>query len=349
VKRLLAALVLAATALVLVVPPPAAVVERTFSTGIYPSWVRAALPLTDAASFAVFDVVLSTVCVGLLFAVVRRFRKPAAMVLVRVWRAVLAIAVGASLVYLWFLAAWGLNYHRLPLKQRLGYDRARISASAARALAERIVGELNRLHPAAWSRGWPELEDVPQRLAVSREGTAAALRLPAGIQGGRPKTSMLQPYFRWAGIDGVTNPFIPEMVVNQDALPMERLFIVAHEWGHLMGLAHEAEASYAGWRLCLGADEQAQYSAWLALFGPVIDGLPRDLRSATIARLDEGPRRDLRAIAERYRQTVPAVREVAWSAYDRYLRSNRVAEGVASYQGVVDLILGISPAASEAH
>ncbi len=347
--RLLAALVLAATALVLVVPPPASVVERAYSTRIYPSWVRAALPLTDAASFAVFDVVLLAVCVGLLLAGLRRFRKPAASALVRVWRAVLAIAVGASLVYLWFLAAWGLNYHRQPLKQRLGYDRERVSASSARALAEHTVGELNRLHQAAWSRRWPELEEVPQRLAGSRESTAAALRLPAGIEVGRPKTSMLQPYFRWAGIDGVTDPFVPEMVVNHDVLPMERMFIVAHEWGHLTGLAHEAEASYAGWRLCLGADEQARYSAWLAIYGPVIDGLSHELQSAIVAGLGEGPRRDLRAIADRYRQTVPAVREVAWSAYDRYLRSNRVAEGVASYGGVVELILGISPSPAASH
>jgi hypothetical protein len=332
----------ASAALLLAWPPSPTTVERLYATTIYPPWARATQPLTDAAPFALFDVVLAASGMALVWAAVRAFRRRAkASVLARLAGAAAAIVVVASIVYLWFLAAWGLNYQRVPLKTRLGYDRARVSADAARALAERTVRELNRLHPAAWSRPWPALDQVPERLADSRARATSGLGLPAGIGGGRPKASLLQPYFRWAGIDGVTNPFMPEMVINQDLLPVERAFVVAHEWGHLAGLAHEAEAGYAGWRVCLGADEQSQYSAWLAIYGPALGALPPTDRGPIVAALADGPRRDLRAIAERYRQTVPAVRQTAWSVYDRYLRSNRVAEGIASYDAVVDLILGI--------
>jgi len=62
-----------------------------------------------------------------------------------------------------------------------------------------------------------------------------------------------------------------------------------------------------------------------------------------MAKLEAGPRRDLRDIAARYRQVVPAVRDAAWLAYDRYLKSNRVPEGIASYDDVLILILGGPP------
>ena len=80
---------------------------------------------------------------------------------------------------------------------------------------------------------------------------------------GAPKWSLLQPYFRWAAIDGMTDPFLPEVIVNDDLLPMEWPVMVAHEWGHLAGLAHEAEASYFGWRMCQAGNEQTRYSASL--------------------------------------------------------------------------------------
>jgi hypothetical protein len=34
----------------------------------------------------------------------------------------------------------------------------------------------------------------------------------------------------------------------------------------------------------------------------------------------------------------PAAQQVAWSGYDSYLKSNRVREGLESYDGVVDLM-----------
>jgi len=341
-RRGLAVLCLGVAVLLLAAPPPPGLIERIYATGIYPPWARGIVPVTDALPFAAFDALLLVFVVAVIAAMARAFRRrPSSPRIARIGRALLAAAVAASVFYLWFLASWGLNYHRVPLKARLDYDPTRVTEVSAHELALKMVRELNRLHPMAWARPWPALHELPAQLAAPRDRAAAALRLPAGIRGGVPKRSLLQPYFRWAGIDGVTDPFLPEIIVNADVLPAERAFIVAHEWGHLAGLAHEAEAGFAGWRICLEADEQPQYSAWLSIYGPMMAALPAKARSPVAAALAEGPRRDLRAIAARLEQSVPAVRGVAWATYDQYLRSNRVAEGVASYDAVVDLILGV--------
>ena len=130
---------------------------------------------------------------------------------------------------------------------------------------------------------------------------------------------MLQPYLRWAGIDGVTNPFVPEVVVNHDLLPMEWPFTLAHEWGHLAGLAHEAEASYAGWLTCQAGTDQTRYSAALWAFGHVFAASPREQQILLSSRLTDGPRRDLHAIALRTSRRVRVVQRMSWATYDRYL------------------------------
>ena len=158
-----------------------------------------------------------------------------------------------------------------------------------------------------------------------------------------PKWSVLQPYFRWAGIDGVTNPFVPEVVVNDDLLPMEWPFTLAHEWGHLAGLAHEAEASYAGWLTCQAGTDQTRYSAALWAFGHVFAASPREQQILLLSRLGDGPRSDLRAIALRTSRRVRVVQQVSWATYDRYLKSNRVSEGLASYDAAIVLILAGLP------
>ena len=45
-------------------------------------------------------------------------------------------------------------------------------------------------------------------------------------------------------------------------------------------------------------------------------------------------------MAARYNRSSPAVRRAARDVYDRYLRANRVPEGIASYDAVVRLLVG---------
>jgi len=61
-----------------------------------------------------------------------------------------------------------------------------------------------------------------------------------------------------------------------------------------------------------------------------------------IRELDPGVKADLRAIAARVSHTTPVVREVSWQVYDRYLKANRVEQGVRNYGLGLRLMLGTS-------
>ena len=324
------------------IPWPPAQVEALFASGVYPRWQRAATTLTNAMPFAVFDVVIVAAVLALLGAAVASWRTASGS---RVRRAAMALGGALSVaaaVYLWFLASWGMNYQRPPLATRLGLRQSPLTVAAVVRFTDETVAELNRLRPLARAQPWPDTKGVDAMLSPAFRATLPALGARADVVAGRPKWSLLQPYLRWAGIDGVTNPFVPEVVVNHDLLPVEWPFTLAHEWGHLAGLAHEAEASFVGWRTCLAASDQSRYSARLWAVAHLLAMVPPSERNRLIYRIDDGPKRDLRAIAARTAKSVPVVRRVSWATYDRYLKTNRVSEGLASYDEAIGLILAAS-------
>jgi hypothetical protein len=337
------AIVFLAAAL-LVLPLPSAWVEQLYSSRIYLTLQRGLTSLANHAPIAWFDLLIVISLGWLLWRWSCRLRGRSRRLAGDRWRAIglgcLDSIVVASLLYVWFVSTWGLNYRREPLHTRLDFDRARVTRESVGETARQAVDELNRLYPLATAQPWLGLDD----LRASLDGPFATVQRALGQQtvavGGRPKATLLGPYFRWAAIDGMTDPFFLETLVNQEVLPVERPFIVAHEWGHLAGYAHEAEANYLGWLICQAGPAQAQYSGWLALYWHLVNSLPADQRRALDSRLAAGPRDDLRAIAQRYYKSEPKVRVTAWAVYDRFLKANRVAEGIASYDGVVALLVG---------
>ena len=199
---------------------------------------------------------------------------------------------------------------------------------------------LNGLHAPAAAQPWPSFAELPERFGPAFHRVQRRLGASRPALAGRPKATLLTAYFRRAGIDGMLSPFSLEVLVNGAVLGFERPFLVAHEWSHLAGYANESEASFVGALVCLAGDAQSRYSAWLYLSSQLVRHLSPDGRDRVWAGLDDGPRADLRAIAERLREAVPVVRRNANRVYDRYLRANRVDAGIASYGLVVDLLLG---------
>jgi hypothetical protein len=154
------------------------------------------------------------------------------------------------------------------------------------------------------------------------------------------KRTLYGMYFRWTGVDGMVNPLALEVLANPDLLPYERSFVAAHEWAHLAGYAHEAEANFVGWLTCVRAGLADQYSAWLYLYWQINGDVGATERATLREALDAGPRQDIDAIVDRLRRgQLPLLRTASWRVYDHYLRANRVEEGVRSYGEVVTLLL----------
>jgi len=320
-----------AAVLLALVPIPKVFVERFYSTFLYIHLQRVITSVSNLVPFSLFDVLVVGIVAAWLIALVadiRRGKSAAARVLMRsmVW---------ASIVYLAFVCLWGFNYRRVKLTDKLEIDARSVSQEGARSLAATSIERLNTTYAQAHADSIePSLASGFDR--AQRELGSGTLAIP-----GRPKKTLLNPFFRWTGVSGMTDPYFLETLIDNSVLPIERPMVIAHEWGHLAGFADESEASFAGWLTCIHGSAADQYSAWLFVFEEMMPMVGDEARSEFAGRLAPGPLEDLRAIAERRRQVNPGASRVSSLVYDRYLKANRISSGVANYGEVAGLLLGV--------
>ncbi len=323
----------------LLVPIPAPLVERWYSSALFPMVQRTLTSSSNLTAVAWLDLFIVVVVASLALRTLRdATRLPLSRTAARLaWRLVTLAAV----VCLAFVLLWGLNYRRTPLRDKLAYQPSRITVDAAAGLAREAVARVNALHTQAHSAGWPDADAIDPALSDSFRRTLPTVGVTASTVPGRPKRSLLDLYFRRAGVAGMTDPFFLETLMASDILPFERPHVVAHEWAHLAGITDEGEANFVGWLTCVRGTPAHQYSGWLFLYSEVVAGLPRDRAQPISAEVSAGPRADLQAIRERYlREVNPRVSGAGWTVYDQYLKANRVEAGTASYAQVVQLVLG---------
>jgi hypothetical protein len=318
-----------------VLPVPAWWVERWYSRGLYGRVQPIVSRVSQLAPLALLDVAVLALLAVFAWWSIRFYRTAGVAAMAR--PLALRFLVTASVVYLWFLLAWGMNYRRVPLSAQLQYDASRLTREHAVEFARRAVEQANALQAAAAAAPADDSSLLEALAVVKRQLGLGGRPTPAW-----PKRSILELYFRRAAIDGMTDPFFLEIIINPDVLPSERPFVLAHEWAHLAGFADESEANFVAWLTCIHGSPAARYSGWLSAFQHVAGGLPGEDRRALAAALSSAVAADLTAERARFARSSERVRLVARGAYDRYLRANRVEEGIASYNAVVRLMLGAS-------
>ncbi len=324
-----------------VLPVSRSAVESAYSQGLYPVLRQLVTAATNRAPVVLFDWLLFGGAAAILGWTGWRLLRPGRQGRLRVLGGVAArLAVVAAALYLVFLTTWGLNYRRETLAAKLGYAENRVTETVLEELTASAVTRLNDLFEAIEASSWPQLEELPAELGPAFERVQRELGASRPASAVVPRRSLLTPYFRRAGIDGMTDPFSLQVLVNDTVLPFERPFVTAHEWAHVAGYAHEAEANFVAWLTCLEGDERMQYSGWLNLVGRLLGAVPEAAREALGARLGRGPRADYAAIRARTSRVVPVIQRNARRLNDGYLRANRVAGGVRSYGEVLQLVVG---------
>ena len=181
------------------------------------------------------------------------------------------------------------------------------------------------------------------------EAAYVRLQLRLGIEPavaarrGRAKTLLSSELMNYLGLAGFYFPWTGEANYN-DRQPAPTLpHSVAHEKAHQRGFAPEDEAGFVGYLACaLSDDPYSRYSGALFAQRQLIGELGRyDLKraQALLARRLPGVQRDvdfLRAFWARYEGTATRVSQ---SVNDRYLKSQGMKGGVATYAASRNLIV----------
>ncbi|MAW63523.1 MAG: hypothetical protein CL473_06020 [Acidobacteria bacterium] len=337
-------LVVVVVALVMAAAPiPRSLVESAYSRGVYPIVRQVVSGLSSLTSVVLFDVLLIGGSLTLILwwgAVL--MRAPRGRRIGALGSVVGHAAVVTASLYLVFLAVWGLNYRREALALRLEFSEGWVTPAVVEALAETAITKLNDAFEITPDQAWPQLVELPTTLGPAFVQVQRELEVAPVLPGLAPRRSLLTPYFQRAGIDGMVDPFSLQVLVNDAVLPFERPFVVAHEWAHVAGFAHEAEANFVAWLTCMSGEERMQYSGWFYLVPRLLAPLSRDVQIRLWDTVAPGPMADFNAVRVRLSHTIPAVRQGARRLNDQYLRANRVSSGIASYDEVLQLAVGTS-------
>jgi uncharacterized protein DUF3810 len=246
-----------------------------------------------------------------------------------------------------FLAAWGLNYQRLPLAETLGFDRAPTRAGELESIGLQIVSGVNSNFDLARGSGERPTPPAPDTILKTVEQAFQNETLLGDASRGTfsdPKKLALSRLTSWAGVSGFYIPFTGEVTFNANVPAFDLPMVIAHHKAHQRGYAREDEANFIGYVVCINSTEPyVRYSGYL--YGlKVLEVLSKgnvDRYNDLLSRINEGPRADLRARSEFWEGTKsPTLSAVSRRIFSAYLRVNRVHGGVKNFDEDVPLIIG---------
>jgi hypothetical protein len=251
-------------------------------------------------------------------------------------RGILLIASWAGALVLLFYVLWGFNYNRIGLEEQLGLEVRPLDPAAVKAEAEGTARALEEARASILGASKDALGNdvLPHDLEVSVRGPLSKVLADCGFPvPGRPRVRPLWP----GGL------LMREGYTAGNLTAAEKPFVTAHEMVHAYGLTDEGAANFLGFLACeSSAVPVVRYSGllsyWEYVFPELIRAAGQDA-ARLAARLPEGVRTDIRAARENWNQYRGPVRAAAQAVYDRYLKSQGIAEGTKSYDRFVSLVV----------
>ena len=213
-------------------------------------------------------------------------------------------------VYVWFYAAWGLNYSQPVIYYRVGMQPAEVSEEKFRKFAYQYADSLNLLseHPHA-------------------------------------KTMVFTPISSMSGVTGSMGPFFCEFTLNGDILAHDYPATYAHEFAHFLGIANEGEANFYSYLVCTASQDKAvKFSGYYHILPHVLYNVFDILGEKEGEKYLKHIRPEIIRLLKSDRQYWQGKRCKALDAaqdffFELYLRGNHVEGGRKSYAGVIGLIL----------
>lgn len=319
-----------------------------YSTHIYPVLIRVIGGIAGLVPFSLAEIglyVLLLVFIASFAVTVRREiseGKPKGKFFFRWFTKVM---FGAAVLVFVYVICCGVNYHRNSFSQEEGIVTHAYSSDELKAICIRLTEEVNvRV-------GMVERDDngVMELSAPEQDGAVEAMehlsQSFSSLKGyyPRPKKLIVSEILSYQGLTGIYSPFTAEANYNGDMTAYNIPFTACHELSHLRGFMQEQEANFIAFLACINSErEDFQYSGYLSGWVYCMNALYRaDYEAWQEVRnmLDSLAEPDLAANSAFWDQYEGTISETAEKINDTYLKANGQADGVQSYDRMVDLIV----------
>jgi hypothetical protein len=335
-----------------------AMVERYYSSGLYPVLLDVRLWITAWLPFSIGDLLYIFVCIYLIYKLIRSLIhiKKEGISKAKVWRASAIIL----LVWISFKLLWGLNYDRLGAGHLLDIEQKAYSGAAVDSLVNELIDSLNstrklltqvKIQVDTLPVGNPAPYFSWAQEAYQRAKTSYTF-LPK--QAPRVKATLFNPLADYVGFTGYFNPFTAEGQVRTDMPGLELPFVACHETAHMLGFASESEANLIGYLVAIqSTNPYVRYSAYNEIFTYaqreqfVLFAQQKDsvgfmgAVAQNRARLDTLVKQDRKAVRNFFNRHRSSVAPIMSGVYEQYLFLNKQNAGLKSYDEVIGWLIDL--------
>lgn len=331
-----------------------------YSAHVYPVWVSVLGRFSGLFPFSLSEIIIyfllfafGVSMIRLIVKVIRtcgkadresrKTGKISSMALTASWLSCVLLTVGV-LVFIYTVCC-GINYHRRSFSEEEGIVTYHYSVDDLKKICIWLTDEVNA-RAGAVSRdesGVMTLDVAESSGAVeAMEHLAEEFPVMEGFYP-KPKKLIVSEILSYQGLTGIYLPFTVEANYNGDMTAYNIPFTACHELSHLRGFMQEQEANFIAFLACRNSDRMDfQYSGYLSGWVYCMNALYRaDYEAWKEVRvmLTEESDPDLDANNAFWDSYEGTISETADRINDTYLKANGQADGVRSYNRMVDLIV----------
>jgi hypothetical protein len=320
-------------------------VEKYYSTSFYPIWSKIVRVLFNYFSFSVGDLLYLMLIIYLIYSLYR-VKKTTGFN----WKNQLIKTLNfCSIFYFLFHFAWGINYYRVPLFEKMNIQKE-YSHEDLIAFTENMISKCNALQLEITKNkstkielpyGQSELFKMSQLGYEKLEKTHPMFHFEAISS----KKSLFSEPLSYMGFGGYLNPFTNEAQINYTTPKYRLPATICHEMAHQIGFASESECNFIAY---LAAKENPslyfQFSAHIMALKYCLKNIRgKDTNDAKITpflkKLNKGILENFKDDEIHYEKYYTMIDVFFEFIYDNFLKMNQQEEGIESYSKFLNLLI----------
>ena len=318
-------------------------VETYYSQGLYPLISKVFRILWGWIPFSIGDVLYTFTGFWVLYELVIFVKSPR----VRYKEFLFRIGVFLGLLYVVFYSFWGLNYYRIPLKEKLQLQ-GDYTFKELIAVTEQLIVHANRTQLQITQDSQvmvvnPYTHRQIFNKAIVGYDSLKRLHPNLAFQQLSSKKSLYSLPLTYMGFGGYLNPFTNEAQVNS-LLPLYNFpTTTCHEMAHQLGIAPESEANLIGHLASVHhSDIYFKYSGYTYALRYCLS----EIQQVNAEKYRELEQKINKGILKNFAQTEALwleyespIETISKNIYGNYLEANQQKGGMKTYHAFVGLMI----------
>ncbi|AXG75019.1 DUF3810 domain-containing protein [Flavobacterium arcticum] len=318
-------------------------VEKYYSNGLYPY-----IAATSRAIFGIFGFSIGDIIYGIVIIMIIRWLWRKRKTWRKQWKVnLLTVGSGLSIFYFLFYFLWAVNYHRVPLNEKMGIDK-KYTPEELISFTKKLIDKTNALQLQIMHNDSLKVVtpySVEEIYTLSPNGYKELSKQFSYFNFKREslKSSLISTPLSYMGFGGYLNPFTNEAQVNYN-LPLYNLPTTScHEMSHQLGYASESEANFIGFMTSIkNKDIYFQYSGYsfaLKYCLRSIKKIDEDKMESLLPLINKGVLLNFEE-SDHFREQYQSFIETFFKYfYDNYLKLNHQKDGLETYSKFVGLLV----------